>query len=154
MTIWAQDKFDLHIEQLLTDRKRTMTAFVAGHRTLNIYAIYRSDLEMPPGKLAAQCGHAFDLAYQQGCKSRPDVTDKYRGTGNGTKICMYARNLMALLRAYKEALEAQLPCELIIDRGHVMLPHFDGQPIITALGIGPIYRDEAEHILKRYTMNK
>jgi len=145
-------KFDLDIEEMLAERKRTMSDFEPNYRPLNMYAIYRADLEMPPGKLAAQCGHAFLNAYERAIELRPGITSSYKGTGNGTKICMYAKNLAQLLRAYREACAASLPCELIIDRNHVLAPHFDGNPIMTAIGIGPVYRDEIEHITKRYTL--
>lgn len=145
---------DADIQALLDERARTMRDFTPDHRPLNMYALYRADLEMPPGKLAAQCGHAFQLALEQARLADPDIEARYKGTGNGTKICMYARNLGQLLRAYRDAQAAGLPCALIIDRGHVLPPHFDGQPIITALGIGPCYRDQFEHIGKRYTLVK
>ncbi len=144
--------FDQHIAQLLAERKRTMEDFIPNHRSMNMYAIYRADLQMPPGKLAAQCGHAFTRAYENACKTDPYIAGQYKGTGNGTKICMYAKNLGQLLRAYREMLEQRIPCELIIDRGHVLPPHFTGEPIITALGIGPVYRDDIANTLKRYTL--
>lgn len=144
--------FELHWTEMLRDRKQSMAGFSPDHRPLNMYAIYRADLEMPPGKLAAQCGHAFTRAYENAIQADPTLADRYKGTGNGTKICMYAKNQGQLLRAYREMLEKGIPCELIIDRGHVLPPHFDGQPIITALGIGPAYRDDIERTLKRYTL--
>lgn len=145
---------DPDIQAMLDERARTMLDFTPDHRPLNLYAIYRADLEMPAGKLAAQCGHAYLNAHEQALVERPDITAQYKGTGNGTKICMYARNLGQLIRAYRDAQAAGIPCALIIDRGHVLPPHFDGQPIITALGIGPAYRDEIEHITKRYTATR
>lgn len=144
-------EFEQHIQALLDERTRTMAEFTPNHVSLNMYAIYRADLEMPPGKLSAQCGHAYVNALDKAKIERPAITLGYKGTGNGTKICMYAKNLGQLLRAYKELLAAGIPCDLIIDRGHVLPPHFDGKPIITALGIGPAYREEIAHILKRYT---
>jgi peptidyl-tRNA hydrolase len=145
---------DPDIQALLEERARTMKAFTPDHRALNLYAICRADLEMPPGKLAAQCGHAFQNAWDKARELRPDIASQYKGTGNGTKICMYAKNLGQLLRAYRDAQAAGLPCDLIIDRGHVLAPHFDGQPIITALGIGPAYVDEIAHITRRYTLTR
>lgn len=142
---------DASIQAMLDERARTMLDFTEDHRPLSIYALYRADLEMPTGKLVAQCGHAYDLAHEVGRLERPEITKLYRGTGNGTKLCMYAKNLGQLLRAYQEAKALGLPCALIIDRGHVLPPHFDGKPIITALGIGPVYKDEVASITKRYT---
>lgn len=140
------------IQELLAERARTMQAFTEDHRPLNMYAIYRKDLEMPPGKLSAQTGHAYQGALAEARKFNSNIEAEYKGTGNGTKICMYAKNLGQLIRAYTEAKAAGIPCFLVIDRGHKLLPHFDGQPIITALGIGPIYADQAQPITKRYTL--
>jgi PTH2 family peptidyl-tRNA hydrolase len=148
----AQTMLDADIQAMLDERERTMADFTVDHRPLKLYAVYRADLEMPTGKLIAQCGHAYDMAMARARHERPEITAQYRGTGNGTKLAMYARNLGQLLRAYREAKSAGLPCELIIDRGHILAPHFTGKPIITALGIGPAYRDEAEHITKRLTL--
>lgn len=144
--------FQEHIDGLLAERKRTMADFTPDHRPLNMYAIYRADLQMPAGKLSAQTGHAFTLAYEAAQAKDPQLCAQYKGTGNGTKLTMYAKNLGQLLRAYREMLDQGTPCALIIDRGHVLPPHFDGQPIITALGIGPAYRDDIEKTLKRYTL--
>lgn len=145
---------DPDIQAMLDERERTMADFTEDHRPLALYAIYRADLDMPTGKLIAQCGHAFDMAHDRARLERPSITAQYRGTGNGTKLTMYAKNTGQLIRAYREAKAAGIPCELIIDRGHVLPPHFDGKPIITALGIGPAYKDEVAHITKRYTLAK
>lgn len=144
--------FDSHIQGMLRERARTMQDFIEGFEPLKMYAIYRVDLEMPPGKLAAQCGHAYTLAYEAAIDKDPSIGQAYKGTGNGTKIAMYAKNEGQLLRAYREMLELDIPCALIIDRGHVLPPHFDGEPIITALGIGPTHRAAIEKTLKRYTL--
>jgi PTH2 family peptidyl-tRNA hydrolase len=45
-----------------------------------------------------------------------------------------------------------IPHKLIIDSGHIMPPHFDGNPIITALGIGPCCRDEIKNITKKFKL--
>lgn len=147
-------QLDPDIQAMLDERARTMAEFTSDHRPLNLYAILRADLDMPPGKMSAQCGHAFQNALEAGHAQRPLISAQYKGTGNGTKIAMYAKNLGQLIRAYRDAQAAGLPCRLIIDRGHILAPHFDGKPIITALGIGPAYRDEALSITKRYTLLK
>lgn len=147
-------KYDDDIQAMLDERKRTMLDFVPDHRPLNLYAIYAADLEMPPGKLAAQTGHAYLNAWDKANEMRPEITAKYKGTGNGTKICMYAKNTGQLIRAYRDAIAAGIPCDLIIDRGDILPPHFTGEPIITAVGFGPAYADEVKHITKRYTMKR
>lgn len=144
-------QLDPDIQTMLDERKRTMALFTEDHRPLKMYAIYNAELEMKPGKLASQCGHAFVNAHDKAKIERPGITSEYKGTGNGTKIIMYAKNQHQLIRAYKDAVAAGLPCDLIIDRGHVELPHFTGEPIITAVGIGPVYMEEVKDITKRYT---
>lgn len=147
-------QLDPDIQALLDERLRTMADFTEDYRPLNMYAIYRADLDMTADKLAAQTGHAFLMSWKKANVQRPEITSQYEGTGNGTKIIMYAKNLNQLIRAYRDCQAANIPHSLIIDRGHIMLPHFDGKPIITALGIGPAYKDEIAHITKRYTMAK
>lgn len=139
-------------QALLDERLRTMAEFSPNHRPLNIYALYNAALDMPTGKLVPQCGHAYDMAHDLAKLERPEITAQYKGTGNGTKICMYAKNEAQLERAYDDAIAAGIPVVIIADRSHILLPHFDGKPVITALGIGPAYRDEVEHFMKRYTM--
>jgi len=143
-----------HIQAMLDERKRTMAEFTPDHEPLVIYAIYRADLEMTAPKMGAQVGHAYTDAHDEAKIQRPDITSKYRGTGHGTKVLMYAKNEGQLIRAYEDARKAGLPCVLVIDRGDVKLPHFTGDPVITAVGIGPVYKKEAKDITKRYSLAK
>lgn len=92
---------------------------------------------MPPGKAAAQAGHAFLDSF---LKADPDVAAAYLADG-GTKIVLIAPDEAALCRAQQQAVDLGLPCALVIDSGHVLLPTFTGEPIVTALGIGPAARD-------------
>ncbi len=107
--------------------------------TLRLYAIVRSDLEMPAGKLAAQAGHAFLETF---LVADEETAKEYRADGVGTKITLQARSLDDLLWAQYHCERRGIPCVLIVDEGHVMLPHFDGSPVVTALGIGPIRRED------------
>jgi peptidyl-tRNA hydrolase len=143
-----------HIQALLDERKRTMLEFRDDHRPLNMYAIYRTDLEMDSHKLGAQLGHAYLNAWDNARVLRPEIASQYKGSGNGTKIVMYGKNVRSLIVAYDQCKVLGIPCDLIMDRGHIYLPHFDGNPIITALGIGPVYLDEVAHITKKFTMLK
>lgn len=112
--------------------------------TLRLYALVRKELDMPPGKLAAQAGHAFlDTWYSCWVKDS-DRAEEYREY-HQTKVVL-AGDLKDLLEAREKALHAGLPCSIVVDEHHVLPPHFDGSPIITALGIGPATRDEIEHI--------
>lgn len=102
---------------------------------------------MPPGKLAAQAGHAFVDSL---LAAPPSLLAAYRAPGHGTKVTLCARNLHELTRALHEAEAAGLPCALITDEGHILPPHFTGAPIVTALGIGPALRDHVQHITRRF----
>lgn len=114
----------------------------------------REDLEMPAGKLSSQSGHAYVNAILQSLKQRPEVLIDYQGDADiGTKCCLAAKNEQKILNAYEKAKEAGIPCSLIIDEHHIMLPHFTGKPIITGLGIGPARRHEVP-FLKRFSVWK
>jgi peptidyl-tRNA hydrolase len=138
------------LQKMLDERKHAMTLDIEGYRPLYMYALFRADLEMDIGKLASQSGHAFTLTYEKAKIQRPEITALY----NNPKICMYAKNLGQLERAYHECIAANLPCHLVIDSRHIDLPHFTGEPVFTALGIGPVYREEVSHITKRYQLIK
>ena len=120
---------------------------------LYLYAIVRDDLEMHlhPGKLAAQAGHAYTDSLMVANQIDPALVSRYCVAGlGGSKVTLKAKNQNQLLRAYNEALSAGLPCAIVVDRNHVLPPHFNGFPIITALGIGPCTQEKCRHITKRY----
>lgn len=142
------------LQAWLDESVRTMAAFSPDHRPLNMYAIIRQDLVMPSGKHAALIAHAFQKSLKVAEKRTPGLQAAYEGSGNGTKLVLGAKTLHQLLRAHKECEELGLPCWLVIERGHVCPPSFDGQPIFVALGVGPIYKDEAAALTKRLTLLK
>lgn len=106
---------------------------------------------MPPGKLAAQAGHAYTDALWACLDQAPERALAYRTTGiGGSKVTIQAKNLGQLERAARECAEAGIPHAVITDAEHVLLPHFTGAPIVTALGIGPVTRAQCRHITKRF----
>lgn len=106
---------------------------------------------MPPGKLAAQAGHAYTDALWACLDQAPDQALAYRTTGlGGSKVTIQAKNLAQLERAARECAEAGIPHAVVTDAEHVLLPHFTGAPIVTALGIGPVTRAQCRHITKRF----
>ena len=115
-----------------------------------LYAIIRKDLEMSPGKIAPQAGHAYLDAYLLAQEWRPETIPLYK-TNHGIKICLEAKNLSQLERAYERAYELGIPCALITDLGYTV---FEGQPTITALGIGPCKKDEVWEFIKRFRLMK
>lgn len=135
--------------QIAEQFKRPVPEDKSNH--LYMYAIVRGDLDMPPGKLSAQAGHAYTDALCSAIEIDPKKVRDYRNIDKGgSKVTLKAKNANQLLRAYTEALEANLPCALIVDQHHILPPHFDGSPLITAVGIGPCTKEECRKITKRY----
>lgn len=95
--------------------------------------------------MAAQAGHAFLDSY---LVASPEAWAAY----SGTKVVLNVPTLTELLRAHEQARAAGLPHALIWDEHHVLPPHFDGKPIVTALGIGPVLRRDVHHITKRFRL--
>ena len=120
--------------------------------TLRMYAILRGDLQMTSGKAASQLGHAFKLLTKNIIEDDPQTASEYFSDGLGTNVCLKAKNLNALQRAHYEATAVGLFCEFIVDEHHILPPYFDGNPIITALAIGPCYRRDVQHITKRFSL--
>ena len=101
---------------------------------------------MPPGKLAAQAGHAFVEAY---LASPPEEASEYRRESVGTKVVLRGR-LRQLLMAADRCEREGIPFALIEDSGHVLPPHFDGSPVVTALGVG--LSPDAVRITKKFQL--
>src|SRR4051812_25528526 len=97
---------------------------------------------MTAGKLASQTGHAFLDTYDQCRKEYPDRAEQYRDGSMGTKVVLGPRNEKEILRASEQEKFAGIPCPLTFDSEHFRPPLFNGQPIITALGMGPATRNE------------
>lgn len=124
-------------------------------QTLRMYSIIRGDLDMTPGKSAAQAGHTFKLLTKNILEDDPQTAERYFSDGGiGTNICLSSKNLESLLYAHEQCERNGIPSVLITDSGHIMLPHFDGSPIITALGIGPARRCDVDQINKRFKLYK
>jgi peptidyl-tRNA hydrolase len=100
----------------------------------------RGDLKFTSGEAAAQAGHAFLDSF---LKAPPDLTQAYVSDG-GTKIVLSVHNEAVLRAAYAAAQDRGLPCALVIED--------DGTP--TALGIGPIDRNAAKPITKKFSLMK
>lgn len=106
---------------------------------------------MPPGKLSAQAGHAYTDALWDCLDKDPARALSYRTGGiGGSKVTIKCKNLGQLERALRECEEAGIPHAMITDAQHVLLPHFTGEPIVTALGIGPCTKAQCRHITKRF----
>ena len=102
---------------------------------------------MTVGKIASQAGHAFLEAYLNSSQQ-----EEYRSDGLGTKVTLQSKSLDDLLWAQFLCEQRGLSHALIVDSGHVMQPHFDGFPIVTALGIGPARREDVKQITKKFKL--
>src|SRR6185369_11144474 len=109
-----------------------------------MYAVLRTDLQMTAGKAASQAGHAFLEAYQS---ATAQAQRAYNDDG-GTKIVLTVPDERELCDLFYKAKMARLPCSMVVEQDHVMPPHFNGQPIVTAVGIGPMERSAARALTK------
>lgn len=87
---------------------------------------------MPPGKMAAQAGHAFVEAL---AASDAKLSQEYRADSVGTKIVLEA-DIEDLIKTQFRCEARGIPCVLIEDSGHILPPYFDGSPVVTALEVG------------------
>lgn len=107
---------------------------------------------MSIGKLAAQAGHAYLDAFLEAARLNPGIAHLYLANGHGTKVCLAAPDEAALIAARDRAEMRNLPYALIIDSGHIHPPDFLDQPIVTALGLGPLTQRQARPITDRFNL--
>ena len=102
--------------------------------------LFRSDLNMRKGKIAAQCAHASVNAVLDCLDEVPCI--EWRANGH-PKIVLSVSSEELLLQAQSLAIAAGIPCALITDLGHT---EFRGIPTRTALAIGPYYSNAIDLI--------
>ena len=106
---------------------------------------------MPAGKLASQASHASCQSLIKYLIRNPSELERFDREGHsGSRIIISAKNTTKLLAAFEQAKAADLPCAVFEDEGHVLLPHFTGAPVLTALAIGPAPRAAMREITKRF----
>lgn len=107
---------------------------------------------MTPGKAASQAGHAYLGAYIQALQLNPQLAAEYcaeHPRSPGTKVCLEG-NLNRITQAVEEAKWLGIPHFLVVDSGCTNF--FNGEPIITALGIGPAKKHEIQTITRRFQL--
>jgi len=105
---------------------------------------------MESGKIASQAGHGYLGSFLQ---ASPEIQKEYHcdfPQSPGTKVCLKVKNLDQLLRAEYECKEAGIPYFRVTDSG--CSNFFNGEPTITALGIGPATKEQVRHITKRFQL--
>jgi len=103
--------------------------------------IFRSDLRMSKGKIAAQAGHAAVSAGEEARKHHRAWWDAWVSEGQ-CKIAVKVRSEKELLQLENQAKELMLPSSLITDRGLTEIP----PGTITCLGVGPAPADKIDRI--------
>ena len=116
-----------------------------------LYAVVRQDLNMTAGKAASQAGHAF---LDSLLSASPDQISAYRAPDGGTKIVLTVPGERELCALFHKTKLAGLPCAIVVEQNHVMPPVFDGSPIVTAIGIGPIERSRARPLTRGLPLMK
>lgn len=105
---------------------------------------------MSVGKIVSQAGHAYVGAF---LRADPSIIKEYHKefpSSPGTKICLNCPSFEHLLRAEELAKESNLPFFRVVDSGCANF--FNGEPTITALGIGPATKNQIAHITKKFQL--
>lgn len=100
--------------------------------------------------MCSQSSHAALGAFLQ---SPPEIQAEYHKdfpSSPGTKVCLKVDNLGQLILAENEAKKLGIPYFRVIDSG--CKNFFDGQPIVTALGLGPATKDQIKSITGRFRL--
>lgn len=102
---------------------------------------------MSEGKAIAQAGHAYVAAVVGSL----DTLDgqAYAKLSPGTKITLDGGCEEKMISLHDRLWTAGIPSYKIFDRGHVELPDFDGSPVLTAIGIGPLSSADAPGFLRK-----
>ena len=94
--------------------------------------VFRSDLKMSKGKLAAQAGHASVSASEEARKRHRIWWEAWLYEGQ-RKIAVKVKDEKELGELEEQAKDLGLPNALIVDRGLTQVP----EGTVTCLGIGP-----------------
>src|SRR5688572_27157981 len=100
--------------------------------------VMREDLNMSPGKLAAQACHASLSAYK--LANKEDI-DEWERSGT-TKVVLGVGNEHTLLALFKTAVSRYLPTAVIADEGRTEVT----PGTITGVGIGPAAIERIDEI--------
>jgi len=128
---------------------------VASYRRVGVkqVIVYRRDLKMRKGKIAAQCAHASMAVFFQLNRGGPaqlhvplDGPMSVWVRGRFTKVVLCVETEEQLLRVHQEAKARGLPTALITDSGKT---EFGGVPTRTAVAVGPASVPEIDVITGR-----
>jgi len=103
--------------------------------------VFRSDLKLSKGKIAAQAGHAAVSAAEETRACHRELWKAWMKEGQ-RKIAVKVKNEKELLELEKQVKEMGLACALIIDKGLTEIP----PETITCIGIGPAPTEKIDRI--------
>jgi PTH2 family peptidyl-tRNA hydrolase len=103
--------------------------------------VFRSDLKLSKGKIAAQAGHAAVSAAEEARKRYKEWWFSWMQEGQ-CKIAVKVKSERELLELEKQAKELALPFALITDKGLTEVPPGTN----TCLGIGPAPAEKIDRI--------
>jgi PTH2 family peptidyl-tRNA hydrolase len=103
--------------------------------------VFRSDLKLSKGKVAAQAGHAAVSAAEEARKHQKKWWKNWIDEGQ-RKIAVKVKNEEDLLELEKAAIRLGLPYALIVDKGLTEIP----PNTVTCLGVGPAPAGEVDRL--------
>jgi len=105
---------------------------------------------MTEGKTISQAGHSYLGSFLQSSKDIQEEYHKEFPQHPGTKICLKVKSLDKLLQAEEQAKISNIPYFRVVDSG--CSNFFNGEPTITALGLGPATKEQIQHITKKFQL--
>jgi PTH2 family peptidyl-tRNA hydrolase len=103
--------------------------------------VFRSDLKLSKGKIAAQAGHAAVSAAEEARKRHRGWWEAWIFEGQ-RKIAIKVKSEKALLELEEQAKKLALPNALITDKGLTEIP----EGTVTCLGIGPAPAEKVDRL--------
>jgi PTH2 family peptidyl-tRNA hydrolase len=111
---------------------------------------------MSQGKANAQSGHAYVNALLNAltsdCPKAKALAQSYATLKPGTKICLNGGSIFHIEKLIARLQASSIPHAVIVDSGHVELPDFDGSPVLTAVGIGPLTKEDTPNFIKKFKL--
>lgn len=106
-----------------------------------LVVVVREDLQLSPGKLAAQVAHAAVECSLKAQRAHPRLFEAWKAEGQ-KKVVVRVPDLSALEALERAARASRLPRALITDAGHTELP----AGTVTCLGVGPAESRDVDRI--------
>lgn len=104
--------------------------------------IFRTDLKIGKGKMAAHAAHAGIIGYELVMKKNPDVVQAWLDEGQ-KKVVLKVNDEKEILELYNKV-KGKVPCQIIKDAGHTQV-----EPgTIICMVIGPWSEEEIDKFTK------